>query len=587
MPKRPRAVSLMWLALLNLGFFAVSEAAVTAQDKAEVSAPGDMRVWIEQAKADEESLRFRYRVPLSDQRGKKLADFYQDRLTELAALDFPGLSYDDQIDFLLIKNYLQHEQRLLAQNKKRDDAAAHYLPYAESIVRLSIGRENAEPISGRAAAEALHELTRSVQTAIDQLSASQSSADDQLSQAKKMIALRAAENIGSLRRALAKWHAFYDGYAPEFSWWTKEPYKVAAEILTQHERDIRNRIVGVPMDDNVTIIGEPIGESALLEELAFEMIPYTPSELVDIANEQFALCDAEMEKAAKGLGFKEWREAQEHVKTLHVEPGDQPEMIRTLAYEAIAFLETRDLVTIPPLAKDGWRMEMMTPDQQRVNPFFLGGDTIIVSYPTDTMTHDEKLMSMRGNNEHFSRATVQHELIPGHHLQQFMNSRYRPYRQMFSTPFWIEGWALYWEMLLWDLEFPRNDLDRIGMLFWRKHRCARIIFSLNYQQGKWTPQECIDFLIERVGHEPNNAQAEVRRSVMAGYGPLYQAGYMLGGLQIRALHKELVQSGKMSNRDFHDAILKENMMPIEILRTKLTRQKLTSDFKTTWRFNEK
>ena len=50
------------------------------------------------------------------------------------------------------------------------------------------------------------------------------------------------------------------------------------------------------------------------------------------------------------------------------------------------------------------------------------------------------------------------------------------------------------------------------MLFWRMHRCARIIFSLSFHLGKMTPQECIDFLVDKVGHERDNATAEVRRS---------------------------------------------------------------------------
>ena len=101
-------------------------------------------------------------------------------------------------------------------------------------------------------------------------------------------------------------------------------------------------------------------------------------------------------------------------------------------------------------------MEMMTPDRQKVNPYFTGGEVISISFPTDTMSHEDKLMSMRGNNIHFSRATVHHELIPGHHLQGFMAARYRTHRRAFRTPFLIEGWALYWEMLLWDLNFPRS-----------------------------------------------------------------------------------------------------------------------------------
>jgi hypothetical protein len=76
----------------------------------------------------------------------------------------------------------------------------------------------------------------------------------------------------------------------------------------------------------------------------------------------------------------------------------------------------------------------------------------------------------------------------------------------------------------------------------------------------------------------------VRRSVNGSYGPLYQAAYMLGGLQIRALHRELVQSGKITPREFHDAILRENSIPIELIRASLKKEKLEPDFKTKWRF---
>ena len=170
----------------------------------------------------------------------------------------------------------------------------------------------------------------------------------------------------------------------------------------------------------------------------------------------------------------------------------------------------------------------------------LGGEVIRVSFPTDEMAHDDKLMSLRANNIHFSRATVHHELIPGHHLQGFMTRRYQPHRRAFGTPFWTEGWALYWEMRLWDLGFPATPEDRMGMLFWRKHRAARIIFSLKFHLGEMSPDEAIDFLVDGVGHERASATAEVRRSFNGSYSPLYQAAYMIGGLQIRALHAELV-----------------------------------------------
>jgi uncharacterized protein (DUF885 family) len=193
-------------------------------------------------------------------------------------------------------------------------------------------------------------------------------------------------------------------------------------------------------------------------------------------------------------------------------------------------------------------------------------------------------MSMRGNNPHFSRATVHHELIPGHGLQFFMTERYNPHRQAFRTPFWLEGWPLHWEMLLWDMDFPRSPEDRMGMLFWRAHRAARIIFSLRFHLGAMTPEEAIDFLVEKVGHERENAVAEVRRSFNGSYPPLYQAAYMVGGLQMRALYHEMVGSGQMTNREFHDAVIRGGHMPIELLRARLKGELVTRDFRATWRF---
>jgi len=212
---------------------------------------------------------------------------------------------------------------------------------------------------------------------------------------------------------------------------------------------------------------------------------------------------------------------------------------------------------------------------------------ISVSYPTAGMTQEQKLMSMRGNNEHFARATVHHELIPGHHLQMFMNQRYRTWRRPFRTAFSLEGWALYWELVLWDKGFARSPEDRVGMLFWRMHRCARIIFSLSFHLGTMTQKECVDMLVERVGHERDNAEAEVRRSFeSAVYGPLYQAAYLLGGLQLRSLRHELVDSGKMAERDFHDRILRENLIPVELMRAALRGDMVEKEFRTSWKFYE-
>ncbi|OJD21340.1 hypothetical protein ACJ73_07320 [Blastomyces percursus] len=370
-----------------------------------------------------------------------------------------------------------------------------------------------------------------------------------------------------------------------------EPYGKIAKALEELITSIREKLVGIaPGNEEDAIVGEPIGRDGLLADLEADMIPPSPEELLAISGSEYAWCEAEMIKAATELGYSgNWHQALEFVKTLHVEPGQQTKLVYDLALEAIDYVtKQHGLVTIPPLAAETWRMFMMSPAQQKQAPFFLGGEKIMVSYPTTDMPHESKLMSMRGNNIYFARATVFHELIPGHHLQKYVNARHRAYRQLFFTPFWIEGSALYWEMILWDKKFPITPENKIGMLFWRIHRCVRITFSLKFHLGLMTAQECVEQLVDRVGHERATAEGEVRRSFGEDYTPLYQAGYMLGTLQLYALRQEVVDGGMMmSEKEFLDRILKENHMPIELCRALLKDLPVGRDFKAKWRFYEK
>jgi uncharacterized protein (DUF885 family) len=60
--------------------------------------------------------------------------------------------------------------------------------------------------------------------------------------------------------------------------------------------------------------------------------------------------------------------------------------------------------------------------------------------------------------------------------------------------------------------------------------------------------------------------------------------YMIGGLQLLALHKELVASGAMSERDFHDAVLRQNAIPVELIRAALKGMSPGLDDPPAWRF---
>jgi len=540
----------------------------------------DLRERIELFSADLADLQRRYDVPMSGERRARLRARFEQEGRELAALDFEKLPRDARIDWLLLDNHVRRELQRLDEEVRRDGEIAELVPFAATITGLCEARRRMEDVEAKAAAETITGLASAIGAVRTGLR------EKDFEHLDLPVAARAVERMGELRRALRGWFEYRDGYDPLFSWWVRAPHQAADAALGSLQEELRARNAKLAGDS--TLVGDPIGEAALLRELGFEWIPYSPAELVTIAEREFAWCDAEMGKASHELGCgDDWRKAMAKVKQRHRAPGEQPKLIRELAHEAIGFLEQRDLITIPEIAKECWRMRMMSPAAQRVNPFFLGGETIQVSFPTDAMTHEEKLQSLRSNNEHFCRATVHHELIPGHWLQQYSQARYRQYRAPFDTPFWIEGWALYWEMRLYDLGLAKGAEDRVGMLYWRKHRCARIVFSLNFHLGRWTGPQCVEYLIDRVGHEPAAAEGEVRRSLSGGYGPLYQAAYMLGGLQLRALHDELVRPGSSwTERAFHDAILRQNSIPIAAVRAALQEGMPGRDL-AGWRFADR
>lgn len=528
--------------------------------------------------ADRGALNRFYFVRNSPERRERMKTMYEGYMERLSQLGFENLPTGSKVDYILFQRNLKDELYELAQEKEEYDANAKWFPFADSIYAIEKARRRGAAPDAPALAAEMNSIAKA-------LLASKAA----LEKEKNMtlaLSRRAAATAKGLQSALKSSFDFYNGYDPLYSWWIPMPYKRLDSLLDQYAALLaaKGKSDVSQKDDGSGIIGQPIGREEIIRQLQYEMIPYTPEDLIAIANKEFAWCDAEMLKASREMGFgDDWKAAMEKVKNSYVPPSKQPDAMMKLYNESVDFIRQHDLITIPELGEETWRMSMMAPERQLVSPFFLGGEEFIISYPTNTMQHEDKMMSMRGNNPHFSRATVHHELFAGHAMQQFMNSRYKTYRR-FNTPFWVEGWSLYWERLLWDLKFPVSPEDRIGMLFWRMHRCARIIFSLSYHTGKWTPQQCIDFLVDRVNHERANAEGEVRRSFTGGYGPLYQVAYMIGGLQFEALKKELVDSGKMTYKQFHDAIIRENAMPVEMVRAILINQPLTKDFKTNWKF---
>lgn len=614
MPLCRRALKpvLLLLALLAASACPVPAPAAPPAAHAAVAREGaDLAALVRRYTRDRRALESFYWIGLAPARRARLAEFDEEWRARLVELLYAELDAEARLDFHLLRSALDGSAAARALAEQRQAEMAPLLPFLDELVGLEEERWRIAPLEPRAAAALLAGVAEEAKNvkqrvrladgeAADKDEAGEGSDDAQAAvlpgsdaptpaaerlEIGAVLALRTAKALDELGEVLSTWYEHHAGYRPEFAWWVEQPKEAARKALEDLAQHLRRELAGLKGEDDDPLIGDPIGRAALELALAEELIAYSPEELLAIGERELAWCEAELAAAAREMGESDWRVALERVKEAFVPPGEQDALVVRQAEEVIRFLDERELVTVEVLCRETWRVDMLSRQGQQVLPFAAyGGQKILVAYPTVEMDHGEKLMALRGNNEHFTRIVTPHELIPGHHLQAYMSARYAEHRQVFSTPFYVEGWALSWEMLLWDLDYARGPEDRIGMLFWRMHRCARILVSLRFHLGEMRPTEMVDFLVERVGHERENATGEVRRYVGDDYGPLYQCAYMIGGLQLRALRREFVDERGGSLRDLHDGVLRSGPIPIELVRARLLELELPPDWRPTWRF---
>ena len=520
---------------------------------------------------------------LSDAHQERMEKFIDAWQASLEAVDFDQLSQEDRIDYLLMRHRLDYAEKSLATDWRKLAEIAELVSFKDGVQALYEAYRAREKNDPREVAERLAAIAKQVEALTGKVSIKE---EEGKLVTTPVLALRAQKVAGEVERRLDAWYRFYSGFDPEFSWWAEQAHGELKKGLEAYGKKLGELVTGGQEGDAAPLVGDPIGADALADDLAVEMLAYSPDELLAIGEREFAWCRAEMIKAAAEMGCgDDWRKALDRVKADFVPPGEQDDLAAEIAREAIEFIDGKGLVTVPELCRETWYLTMLGKKEQQTLPYAVyRGQAIGIAFPTEDMSIEQKLMSLRGNNRHFTRAVIPHELIPGHHLQLFMAQRHAAHRGIFRTPFFVEGWALHWEMLLYDLAYPRTPEERIGMLFWRAHRCARIIVSLKFHLGRMQPEEMVDFLTDEVGMEESGARGEVRRYIGDAYSPLYQCGYMLGGLQLRTVYKETVGAGKMAPREFHDAVLKLGPVPIEMVRASLLGLELTRGWRAGWRF---
>src|SRR6185436_9264619 len=244
--------------------------------------------------ADRGSLFRFYTVTNSPERTTRFKEFYNSYLNQLKALNFDQLSIEGKADYILFQRQLLSGLKEFQETEQEYNQVKNYFPFAPAIYELEKSRRRGTTVNGEEAARQLVSLNQQIVTAIKSLP------KDVTIEAN--LAKRASESVTGLQAALRSYYDFYYGYDPSFTWWAEKPYQKTDSSLKAFASLLKSKATAsAQKDDGSGIIGNPIGDVELKRQLEYEMIPYTAEELVEIANKEFAWCDAEMLNASREL----------------------------------------------------------------------------------------------------------------------------------------------------------------------------------------------------------------------------------------------------------------------------------------------
>ena len=165
-----------------------------------------------------------------------------------------------------------------------------------------------------------------------------------------------------------------------------------------------------------------------------------------------------------------------------------------------------------------------------------------------------------------------HEGVPGHHLQIMRareNASLSDFRRKLGITVFVEGWGLYAERLGREVGFFQDPYHDFGRLTYEIWRAVRLVVDSGVHALGWTRAQSIAYMAENTGFKTGPSTAEVDRHITeAGQGLAYTFG-MIKILDLRKRAEEKL-GPKFDLKAFHEAILKNGALPLDLLDREVT-----------------
>lgn len=181
------------------------------------------------------------------------------------------------------------------------------------------------------------------------------------------------------------------------------------------------------------------------------------------------------------------------------------------------------------------------------------------------------LSDMRAMPKNEMEAVAYHEGLPGHHMQISIAQELTSvpeFRTQAGFTAYIEGWALYAELLAKEMGAYQNDYSDFGRLITEMWRAVRLVVDTGIHAKGWSEEQAIAYFKEKTPIAAEAIKSEVRRyTVLPGQATSYKIG-MLKILELRHMAEQQL-GDKFDIRAFHDTVLDGGALPLEILQRRI------------------